>query len=212
MNDHGFLLFTWCHFLIPGQRPWAIWSNKNCHSWKIPPICLKILFDMDSIQYLKQNDQVLWRCLIIWDCERLSIPKALHINVWEMAGVTAMAAGGEQTQSAHACDVSLRARIRHRLLYDAMNAYLATDARYPRRLHQLRWRQQFRKFYCLEITIKLWKINDRSGDYYKYITFATTKFMGVLPIGGLPVCVLSYILAWHWCSSGQQPPLVYTGD
>ena len=28
-----------------------------------------------------------------------------------MAGVTAMAAGGEQTQSAHACDVSLGARI-----------------------------------------------------------------------------------------------------
>ena len=29
-----------------------------------------------------------------------------------MAGVTAMAAGGEQTQSAHACDVSLGARIK----------------------------------------------------------------------------------------------------
>ena len=41
----------------------------------------------------------------------LSIPKALHINVWEMAGVTAMAGGGEQTQSAHACDVNLGARI-----------------------------------------------------------------------------------------------------
>ena len=37
--------------------------------------------------------------------------KALHIHVSEMAGVTAMAAGGEQTQSAHACDVSLGARI-----------------------------------------------------------------------------------------------------
>ena len=38
--------------------------------------------------------------------EGLSIPKALlvHIDVWEMAGVTAMAAGGEQTQSAHVCD------------------------------------------------------------------------------------------------------------
>ena len=66
---------------------------------------------MDSIQYFKQNDQVLWRCLFIWACEGLSIPKALHIDVWEMAGVTAMAAGGEQTQSAHACDVSLGARI-----------------------------------------------------------------------------------------------------
>ena len=66
---------------------------------------------MDSIQYVKQNDQVLWRCLFIWACEGLSIPKALHINVWEMAGVTAMAAGGEQTQSAQACDVSLGARI-----------------------------------------------------------------------------------------------------
>ena len=52
---------------------------------------------MDSIQYFKQNDQVLWRCLFIWACEGLSIPKALHIDVWEMAGVTAMAAGGEQT-------------------------------------------------------------------------------------------------------------------
>ena len=66
---------------------------------------------MDSIQYFKQNDQVLWRCLFIWACEGLSIPKALHIDVWEMAGVTAMAAGGGQTQSAHACDVSLGARI-----------------------------------------------------------------------------------------------------
>ena len=66
---------------------------------------------MDSIQYFKQNDQVLWRCLFIWACEGLSIPKALHIDVWEMAGVTAMAAGGEQTQNAHACDVSLGARI-----------------------------------------------------------------------------------------------------
>ena len=41
----------------------------------------------------------------------LSIRKALHINVWEMAWVTAMAAGGEQTRSAHARDVSLGARI-----------------------------------------------------------------------------------------------------
>ena len=71
-----------------------------------------ILLDMDSIQYFKQNDQVLWRRLFIWACEGLSIHKALHIDVWEMAGVTAMAAGGEQTQSAHACDVSLGARIR----------------------------------------------------------------------------------------------------
>ena len=31
-----------------------------------------------------------------------------------MAGVTAMAAGGEQIQSAHACDVSLGARIVYR--------------------------------------------------------------------------------------------------
>ena len=37
--------------------------------------------------------------------------KLYKIDVWEMAGVTAMAAGGEQTQSAHACDVSLGARI-----------------------------------------------------------------------------------------------------
>ena len=66
---------------------------------------------MDSIQYFKKNDQVLWRYLLIWAREGLSIPKALHINVWEMVGVTAMAAGGEQTQSAHAGDVSLGARI-----------------------------------------------------------------------------------------------------
>ena len=65
-------------------------------------------------QYIifQTNDQVLWRCLFIWACEGLSIRKALHINVWEMAWVTAMAAGGEQTQSAHARDVSLGARIR----------------------------------------------------------------------------------------------------
>ena len=31
-------------------------------------------------------------------------PIVVHIHVWEMAGVTAMAAGGEQTQSAHVCD------------------------------------------------------------------------------------------------------------
>ena len=31
----------------------------------------------------------------------------LYINVWEMAWVTAMAAGGEQTRSAHARDVTL---------------------------------------------------------------------------------------------------------
>ena len=64
---------------------------------------------MDSILYFKQNDQVLWRCLFIWACEGLSIPKALHID--ETAGVTTMAAGGEQTQNADACDVSLGARI-----------------------------------------------------------------------------------------------------
>ena len=97
--------------MIPGQRPWAIWSNKNYHRWKIPPTCLWILFDLDSIQYFKQNDQVLWRCLFIWACEGLSIRKALHINVWEMAWVTAMAAGGEEIRSAHARDVSLGARI-----------------------------------------------------------------------------------------------------
>ena len=68
-------------------------------------------FDLDSIWYFKQNGQVLWRCLFIWACGGLSIRKALHINVWEMAWVTAMAAGGEQTRSAHARDVSLGARI-----------------------------------------------------------------------------------------------------
>ena len=31
-------------------------------------------------------------------------------------------------------------------------------------------------------------------------------------IGGLPMCVLSYIFAWHWGSSGQRPPVVCTGD
>ena len=52
-----------------------------------------------------------YSCLFIWACEGLSIPKALHIDVWEMAAVTAVAAGCEQTQSAHARDVSLGARI-----------------------------------------------------------------------------------------------------
>ena len=61
------------------------------------PICLKISLDLDRIQYIKQNDQVSWQCSLIWACQELSIRKALHIDVWEMAGVTAMAAGGEQT-------------------------------------------------------------------------------------------------------------------
>ena len=104
-------MFTWRQFFIPGQRPWAIWYNKNGHSWKIPPICLKILPDLNIIQYFKQNDQVLSQCLFIWVYEGLSIPKALHIDVWEMAWVTAMAASGEQTWSAYACDVSMGTRI-----------------------------------------------------------------------------------------------------
>ena len=33
-----------------------------------------------------------------------------------------------------------------------------------------------------------------------------------LDIGGLPMCVLSYIFAWHRGSSGQRPPVVCTGD
>ena len=32
------------------------------------------------------------------------------------------------------------------------------------------------------------------------------------PIDGLPVCVLSYIFAWHRGSSGQRPPVACTGD
>ena len=54
----------------------------------------------------------------------LSIRKALHINVWEKAWVTAMAAGGEQTRSAHGRDVSLGARIRCHISYptDSLNA------------------------------------------------------------------------------------------
>ena len=78
-------------------------------------MCLTILLDIDSLKYFKQNDQVLWRRLFIWACEGLSIHKALHIDVWEMAGVTAMAAGGEQTQRAHACDVSLGAKYAYAL-------------------------------------------------------------------------------------------------
>ena len=31
-------------------------------------------------------------------------------------------------------------------------------------------------------------------------------------IDGLPVCVLSYIFAWHRGSSGQRPPVACTGD
>ena len=48
-------------------------------------ICHKILLDLDTIEYFKQNYLVLWRFLFIWACERLSIHKALHIDVWEMA-------------------------------------------------------------------------------------------------------------------------------
>ena len=64
-----------------------------------------------TVYNISNKMTVLWRCLFIWACEGLSIPKALHVDVWEMAWVTAMAAGGEQTQSAHACDVSLGARM-----------------------------------------------------------------------------------------------------
>ena len=41
--------------------------------------------------------------------------------------------------------------------------------------------------------------------------FTDDKLTLVMLIGGLPVCVLSYFLAWHWCSSGQQQPVVCTG-
>ena len=40
---------------------------------------------MDRKVYFKQNDRVLWRWLFIWACDTLSILKALHISVWEMA-------------------------------------------------------------------------------------------------------------------------------
>ena len=40
---------------------------------------------MNRKVYIKQNDRVLWRWLFIWACDTLSILKALHINVWEMA-------------------------------------------------------------------------------------------------------------------------------
>ena len=72
-------------FLVPRPAAVAIWSNIWCHSWQIPPICVKIPFNLDRIEYFKQNHQVLWRCLFIWLCERLSIHKALYIDVWDMA-------------------------------------------------------------------------------------------------------------------------------
>ena len=100
---------------------------KTVIAEKYHPSVLKFcLTSMDCIQYFKQNDQVLWRCLFIWACEGLSIPQALHIDVyvWEMAGFTAMAVGGEQTQSAHACDVSLGARITTHRAHDAMISLL----------------------------------------------------------------------------------------
>ena len=46
-----------------------------------------------------------------FECEGPSIRKALQIDVWEMAWVTAMAAVGEQTRSVHVWHVSLGARI-----------------------------------------------------------------------------------------------------
>ena len=67
-----------------GQLTWVIRSNKQCSSRQIPPICLKISPDMDRIEYFKQYDLALWRCLFIWACERLSIHEALHNVVWEM--------------------------------------------------------------------------------------------------------------------------------
>ena len=75
----------------------------------MPPNCLEISLDLDRIEYFKQSVLVLWRYLFIWACERLLIYKALQIDVWEMAD------SSEHTWSAHACDVSLGARIcRHR--------------------------------------------------------------------------------------------------
>ena len=51
---------------------------------------------MDSILYFEKwpSFMTMFIHLSLWG---LSIPKALHIDVWETAGVTAMAAGGEQT-------------------------------------------------------------------------------------------------------------------
>ena len=47
----------------------------------------------------------------VYSFERVGGYQFVKLNVWEMAWVTAIAAGGEQTRSAHARDVSLGARI-----------------------------------------------------------------------------------------------------
>ena len=51
------------------------------------------------------------------------------------------------------------------------------------------------------VKILLWPPHARKGGSIFYIS-----------IGGLPMCVLSYIFAWHRGSSGQRPPVVCTGD
>ena len=128
-NDHRFDLSTWGHFLFPGQLPWAIrsnkqWSNKQwrraltnvralrhcllehwyvklyesttCHTlkWTVIVIkhrsfCLKYTFLSMSSEILRQMGVIKW------------------------LSVTAMAGGGEQMRNAHACDVSLGARIKN---------------------------------------------------------------------------------------------------
>ena len=69
----------------------------------------------------------------------LSIRKALHINVWEMAWVTAMAAGGEQTRSAHARDVSLGARIYSGLTRQVLVIYKGHQLMSLMMPHFIRW-------------------------------------------------------------------------
>ena len=94
---HG--VISWSQASGRGRFGRGFGPTKTVIAEKIPPICLKILLDMDSIKYFKQNDQVLWRCLFIWACEGLSIPIALHIDVWEMAGVTPGGGWGGESHS-----------------------------------------------------------------------------------------------------------------
>ena len=116
-SEVGMIMVSIClHGVISWSQAsgrWRFDPTKTVIAEKFHPSVFKFCLTWTVYNVSNKMTEVLWRCLFIWACEGLSIPKALHIDVWEMAGVTAMAAGSEQTQSAHACDVSLGARILH---------------------------------------------------------------------------------------------------
>ena len=121
---HG--VISWCQ--VSGRGRFG--PTKTVIAEKYHPSVLKFCLTWTvcniSNKMTKFYDEPVMGCQLssfIWACDGLSIAKALHIDIWEMVRVTAMAAGGEQTQSAHACDVSLGARI---YLYSNFRGYFGS--------------------------------------------------------------------------------------